>query len=170
MTTQNNYSYNRSGAFGFARIDPSDLADIGRWEIHTENSVPEFCHSGSNGFNVTVKGKCRGDCNLEQILNTEDEIYYRFQDGDLTTLKLFETTSLSRMYLMVARVKSIDEAVEIDNATEIRIPCALTIHGGWQFPGGQLQTGGENPTGNPNYNGNTPGTTMQAPINITWQA
>lgn len=171
MTTPNTYGYNKSGAFGFMRIEPSDLADIGRWELNTENTVPEFCHSGSNGFNVTVKGKCRGDVAGEQVLNTEDEIYYRAQVGDLVTLKLYEDRT--RYFELDARFKTYKEAVEIDQASEIRVPFTATVHGGWWFPkqgtnqysSAWYQTGGENPTGDPNYNEVGNAVTV-APINI----
>jgi hypothetical protein len=139
---------NVCGDRGFVRIDPSDLADIGRWELNIENNVPEFCHSGTNGFNITLKGKGRGECNFEQILNTDDAVYAQFETGDLVTLLLYETEF--RFWTFPARIKTIGETVEINQATEEVVRCTAVAHGAWTYPDGTVASGAnDNPYGDP---------------------
>jgi hypothetical protein len=139
---------NLCGDCGFVRIDPSDLSDIGRWEFTMENTVPEFCHSGSDGFNVTLKGKSRGDVSFEQILDADDEVYERFNVGDLVTLLLYENDT--RFWTVPARIKTIGETVEINDAREEMVRVTAVCHGAWTDPHGNLMGGcEENPYGDP---------------------
>jgi hypothetical protein len=118
---------NLCGDCGFVRIDPSDLSDIARWEMTLENTVPEFCHSGSGGCNVTLKGKFRGDVSFEQILDADDAVYDAFTVGDLVTLLLYENAT--RFWTVVARIKTIGETVEINDAREEIVRVTAVIHG-----------------------------------------
>jgi hypothetical protein len=130
---------NISGQCGFIHIDPSDLADIGRWEFNMEASVPEFAHSGSNGYNLTALGKARGDITFEAILNIYDSIYDRIGIGQLVTLLLYENDV--RHWIVPARIKTIGETVEINQATEVSVRVTAVTHGQWTYPDGTLAAG-----------------------------
>jgi hypothetical protein len=130
---------NISGQCGFIHVDPSDLADIGRWEFNREATVPEFCHSGSNGYNLTALGKARGDVSFDAILNIYDSIYDIIAEGQLVTLLLYENNV--RHWIVPVRIKTIGETVEINQATEISIRVTAVTHGQWTYPDGSLAAG-----------------------------
>ena len=127
-----------SGKDGKIMIGGSDIGDIKNWKFTRNANNKSYASSRTAGHTKVVKGVKSGTVSFELVLDPDDPIEDRINEGDDVTLLLYRDAS--RYWSVPVRIESMDDSVNIEEGDPPTVSVEAQTNGAWTSPAGDTST------------------------------